>query len=123
MPSSAWKKIHADIRSHPREQEMRNPRAAQNEIQVFIHESAVAVLNDHAVRRRFFNDTATTETYPLPLHDALPIFPSAVFSSVWIRNHGRSSFSKTSRLIKRQDRKSTRLNSSHGYLSHAVFCL
>src|ERR1041385_5526173 len=26
-------------------------------------------------------------------------------------------------LVTRQDRKSTRLNSSHGYISHAVFCL
>src|SRR2546422_8204920 len=25
--------------------------------------------------------------------------------------------------IRRQDRKSTRLNSSHGYISYAVFCL
>src|SRR5687768_18098358 len=25
--------------------------------------------------------------------------------------------------VKRQDRKSTRLNSSHGYISYAVFCL
>src|SRR3712207_8022228 len=25
----------------------------------------------------FFNDTATTEIYPLTLHDALPIWPSA----------------------------------------------
>src|SRR3989338_8107515 len=36
----------------------------------------------------FFNDTATTELYPLSLHDALPIFPTevAVFlsmSPVW----------------------------------------
>src|ERR1039458_10904563 len=26
----------------------------------------------------FFNDTATTEIYPLSLHDALPIFPCCV---------------------------------------------
>src|SRR2546422_8475475 len=26
-------------------------------------------------------------------------------------------------LLERQDRKSTRLNSSHGYISYAVFCL
>src|SRR5205809_1399854 len=26
-------------------------------------------------------------------------------------------------LLKRRDRKSTRLNSSHGYISYAVFCL
>src|SRR2546430_13358840 len=27
----------------------------------------------------FFNDTATTEIYPLSLHDALPIYPADVF--------------------------------------------
>src|SRR2546429_1581573 len=27
------------------------------------------------------------------------------------------------RVIKQRDRKSTRLNSSHGYISYAVFCL
>src|SRR2546422_6517093 len=30
---------------------------------------------------------------------------------------------KRERLRERQDRKSTRLNSSHGYISYAVFCL
>src|SRR2546430_12950780 len=29
----------------------------------------------------FFNDTATTEIYPLPLHDALPISPSSNWSA------------------------------------------
>src|SRR2546428_5188900 len=38
----------------------------------------------------FFNDTATTEIYPLPLHDALPI---------WAGNHrtGNTSFRPVSR--------------------------
>src|SRR5258708_21917292 len=31
----------------------------------------------------FFNDTATTEIYPLSLHDALPIWPSTASPSVW----------------------------------------
>src|SRR2546430_3102605 len=31
----------------------------------------------------FFNDTATTEIYPLPLHDALPISPGG-----WGNGHG-----------------------------------
>src|SRR2546429_2647229 len=63
----------------------------------------------------FFNDTATTEIYTLSLHDALPICTaSRRVGWPWPgtappRNHG--------------DRKSTRLNSSHGYISYAVFCL
>src|SRR2546429_2495049 len=65
----------------------------------------------------FFNDTATTEIYTLSLHDALPISsrkstPSS--SSALVRNRWRNC---------RRDRKSTRLNSSHGYISYAVFCL
>src|SRR2546422_5202814 len=78
----------------------------------------------------FFNDTATTEIYTLSLHDALPIcqdfvaalddqlvlpVPEPVAGMVCLRG----------RLLENRvgDRKSTRLNSSHGYISYAVFCL
>src|SRR3712207_7315502 len=82
----------------------------------------------------FFNDTATTEIYTLSLHDALPIFDG--------RHARRGSGSEPRctaarfgaygpmsprwrRLAVRgiQDRKSTRLNSSHANISYAVFCL
>src|SRR3989304_4023530 len=64
----------------------------------------------------FFNDTATTEIYPLSLHDALPISSARGSTSSPPRNESRF-------LIRRGlDRKSTRLNSSHGYISYAVFC-
>src|SRR2546429_10024812 len=67
----------------------------------------------------FFNDTATTEIYTLSLHDALPISSGAVStaSSIHRRLPGRLPTSTP------RDRKSTRLNSSHGYISYAVFCL
>src|SRR2546429_5207591 len=76
----------------------------------------------------FFNDTATTEIYTLSLHDALPI---SVSDRSPARQSGVSRFGKRGRLRSRQllpgvsqrDRKSTRLNSSHGYISYAVFCL
>src|SRR2546429_7055780 len=64
----------------------------------------------------FFNDTATTEIYTLSLHDALPI-------SRWTRTADRRSWRWRARGSSRPDRKSTRLNSSHGYISYAVFCL
>src|SRR2546422_2236184 len=74
----------------------------------------------------FFNDTATTEIYTLSLHDALPI------SLVWYsrfpertpprRSIGRRPWSCCAATCA-PDRKSTRLNSSHGYISYAVFCL
>src|SRR2546422_11554008 len=74
----------------------------------------------------FFNDTATTEIYTLSLHDALPIFPPAAGPT---RKPGpphkagpRPSWSRARRRSA-GDRKSTRLNSSHGYISYAVFCL
>src|SRR2546429_4636130 len=69
----------------------------------------------------FFNDTATTEIYTLSLHDALPISGA--------REHGRhrhragASLPGDGKVEREQDRKSTRLNSSHGYISYAVFCL
>src|SRR4030066_1304802 len=65
----------------------------------------------------FFNDTATTEIYTLSLHDALPIYRSSVKSSRKWSNRSWSSRNRS------RDRKSTRLNSSHGYISYAVFCL
>src|SRR2546429_7386917 len=77
----------------------------------------------------FFNDTATTEIYTLSLHDALPI-------SLVVDDHLQLGAELAAgRLVdllvgpggiggvELVDRKSTRLNSSHGYISYAVFCL
>src|SRR2546429_5841858 len=72
----------------------------------------------------FFNDTATTEIYTLSLHDALPI--SLLWRLLRLRNGHllRGRFRGTLRIaLAHRDRKSTRLNSSHGYISYAVFCL
>src|SRR5688572_31780739 len=74
----------------------------------------------------FFNDTATTEIYTLSLHDALPICGDleAIAVDGVADDHEVSPF-----LIAdlpdscREDRKSTRLNSSHSQISYAVFCL
>src|SRR6185436_3908124 len=66
----------------------------------------------------FFNDTATTEIYTLSLHDALPIFRRR-------DGHGcddRRAPGGEGRALP-EDRKSTRLNSSHQISSYAVFCL
>src|SRR5687768_18573904 len=91
----------------------------------------------------FFNDTSTTSLYTLSLHDALPISrplrdqaaslegrrrhvgdqsPAVGGSAArtMVRRRGRSARHP---LDLRRDRKSTRLNSSHGYISYAVFCL
>src|SRR5256885_15198201 len=88
----------------------------------------------------FFNDTATTEIYPLSLHDALPILafltemlPPAVrpgpadvdrllslFNTALIHD-GYQVVQRGQ--ISGADRKSTRLNSSHLVISYAVFCL
>src|SRR6266436_8145918 len=74
-----------------------------------------------AARARFFffSATATTEIYTLSLHDALPI-------SGAISGRGRPLPAGRWSLWRRDasgDRKSTRLNSSHGYISYAAFCL
>src|SRR3712207_9253047 len=85
----------------------------------------------------FFNDTATTEIYTLPLHDALPIFlaAAATMATMW-RVTVPPSPPDAPKVIGALlnwafgaagaaglDRKSTRLNSSHANISYAVFCL
>src|SRR5207245_11429004 len=71
----------------------------------------------------FFTETATTELYTLSLHDALPIYPPQP------DRPAMPARPKTPREIldaidkALEDRKSTRLNSSHGSISYAVFCL
>src|SRR5438105_5359779 len=67
----------------------------------------------------FSNDTATTEIYTLSLHDALPICQ---------KDEGAPQFGQIGYLAVTGeevalDRKSTRLNSSHEWISYAVFCL
>src|SRR3712207_7223296 len=91
----------------------------------------------------FFNDTATTEIYTLSLHDALPILGPGVDGAHALsrpqlidalrRGHARrrgrggrpgvARARRADRVVRRRDRKSTRLNSSHANISYAVFCL
>src|SRR2546429_4540422 len=68
----------------------------------------------------FFNDTATTEIYTLSLHDALPICEEGPDRQA---NGSRTAKEWCQAPTYNRDRKSTRLNSSHGYISYAVFCL
>src|SRR2546427_3240618 len=89
----------------------------------------------------FFNDTATTEIYTLSLHDALPILALregarladhrrgadgdgqvAMRDGAGAQGHGLVEHDGARACID-QDRKSTRLNSSHSQISYAVFCL
>src|SRR5438105_9197530 len=93
----------------------------------------------------FSNDTATTEIYTLSLHDALPILlgdrvvdrppggapdqhrlaPGAAPVGGADRQFPRAAAVSDQRehIQQRPDRKSTRLNSSHEWISYAVFCL
>src|SRR5690348_18177918 len=92
----------------------------------------------------FFNDPATTEIYTLSLHDALPIsavhldygnLPDSLPQDVErtlalvireamtnIHRHADATEAGV-RFTRTEDRKSTRLNSSHPSISYAVFCL
>src|SRR2546422_6021111 len=78
----------------------------------------------------FFNDTATTEIYTFPYTTlfrsaarlvalgADDVEPAQGHHPLVLR------LGDAARLGQRgRDRKSTRLNSSHGYISYAVFCL
>src|SRR5258708_15947629 len=71
----------------------------------------------------FFNDTATTEIYTLSLHDALPIYLPDPDLAGRRRRLLVPDLAVRQVLGHRQDRKSTRLNSSHQIISYAVFCL
>src|SRR2546427_11207000 len=75
----------------------------------------------------FFNDTATTEIYTLSLHDALPISlpgqPRAHDLRRVLEEPGPAPAPPGRAPRGPQDRKSTRLNSSHSQISYAVFCL
>src|SRR3712207_8353662 len=97
----------------------------------------------------FFNDTRTPEFYPLSLHDALPISedqhvarhalsvrhtPCGVYATNPTDQDTAGNRRRSPRTtavkgsceatpLRRLDRKSTRLNSSHANISYAVFCL
>src|SRR5205809_6212167 len=88
----------------------------------------------------FFTVPPTTAIYTLSLHDALPISIlkkreayRRAFAGFDAARVARFSASRVRKLLgnasivrnraKIEDRKSTRLNSSHGYISYAVFCL
>src|SRR5258708_10494059 len=84
----------------------------------------------------FFNDTATTEIYTLSLHDALPICGGVYWQPLsqaetnanavalfWSSTTASVLIAPLVVLTDQEDRKSTRLNSSHQIISYAVFCL
>src|SRR5258707_9541038 len=85
----------------------------------------------------FFNDTATTEIYPLSLHDALPISKSCISSMASYGLTDANSYRATTITVRPDrattasgatraapvDRKTTRLNSSHANISYSVFYL
>src|SRR5688572_31786981 len=96
----------------------------------------------------YLSDTATTNIYTLSLHDALPISHAALRhdEAAHRARVGRAAQEHLAgrqlqaalgdvlerrRVVRRrgreqldlEDRKSTRLNSSHSQISYAVFCL
>src|SRR3712207_9335001 len=91
----------------------------------------------------FFNDTATTEIYTLSLHDALPISAGELADGLHLLRRAYAAFHLADLVLGPlaadlglragqrhgevhrlgEDRKSTRLNSSHANISYAVFCL
>src|SRR5437763_10117571 len=71
---------------------------------------------------------APTQIYTLSLHDALPISARAASSSARCPEDGRAADQQEPAAVQGgsrqlEDRKSTRLNSSHRCISYAVFCL
>src|SRR5207244_11510262 len=78
----------------------------------------------------FYNIPPTTEIYTLSLHDALPISGGEVVGEPHHRGvrvgrleqRGQQLAGDAAHRLA-EDRKSTRLNSSHQIISYAVFCL
>src|SRR3712207_8232543 len=80
----------------------------------------------------FFNDTASTEIYTLSLHDALPICrrcetvlvhrQEGDLDAVQIAEAEMAGQRVLGEHQRDQDRKSTRLNSSHANISYSAFC-
>src|SRR5690242_21051776 len=87
----------------------------------------------------FFTATSPTEIYTLSLHDAIPIYRRAIeaeFAACLVGDQQRARPRARARQrlpgvrghrqlggVDDEDRKSTRLNSSHMSISYAVFCL
>src|SRR5207247_10881151 len=85
----------------------------------------------HFLHCFLFIHPASTEIYPLSLHDALPISTSDMVARIiWYPTipsiHSillRGVVASFLMIFSSRDRKSTRLNSSHEWNSYAVFCL
>src|SRR5690242_21018369 len=83
----------------------------------------------------FFNTTSITDIYTLSLHDALPIYKYKILTqeneltieslkqNINANNESNNNDSIALEKANDEDRKSTRLNSSHMSISYAVFCL
>src|SRR5947209_15819581 len=72
----------------------------------------------------FFTAPPTTAIYTLSLHDALPILAlHGIGLRVQRLTQGLPAAAHRGNQQHGQDRKSTRLNSSHANISYAVFCL
>src|SRR5437899_7603039 len=71
----------------------------------------------------FFNHTATSDIYTLSLHDALPILVALTFIGLPFVVRTVQPVLEDFDVHCEEDRKSTRLNSSHLGISYAVFCL
>src|ERR1051326_3758785 len=67
----------------------------------------------------FFNDTATTEIYPLSLHDALPICTLPLSSC---SQYQRARLTASPVAHPRSEEYTSELQ-SHSFISYAVFCL
>src|ERR1051326_1740880 len=71
----------------------------------------------------FFNDTATTEIYPLPLPDALPICFDKFRGIERLRKITAETSRKGPVLIFLRSEEHTSELQSHSFISYAVFCL
>src|SRR5207245_9066264 len=81
--------------------------------------------HDRSFSRSLFvrNSATASVIYTLSLHDALPISGCAASWRKGVNEPRPGRAAVARKRERRRDRKSTRLNSSHGSISYAVFCL
>src|SRR2546422_9278388 len=110
-PGGAQTTDTADIYAHAGANALA-PAAARALALVYVpnsHDGTVTVIDPATYRV-----VRTFPTGALPQH----VVPSYDLTTLWVANNLGNSLTPID-----PDRKSTRLNSSHGYISYAVFCL
>src|SRR5207247_8981509 len=103
---------------------LRYPRLVRRQPKVCSHPCLIQSRDAHECYSVFYSTPPPTDIYTLSLHDALPISMTVRAGDVQcVLEPLMDDQELDARAGTGVDRKSTRLNSSHEWISYAVFCL